>query len=65
MSIELCDQVVMDFMAATEVWKFSPKWSGSQELAQSLGLKRGIGGNGVNPFFRSFILSFIYQQGWG
>jgi len=65
-TIEECDQAVMDFLAATEVGKFSPKWRRSgMERAQGLGLRSGIGRNGVTPFslflsvFLSFFLSLI------
>jgi len=61
-SIEECDQAVMDFLAATEVGKFPPKWSSGRERAQGLGLRSGIGSNGLYlPFFPflSFVLSFF------
>ena len=48
----------MDFLANTEVRKFPPKGSSGVEGAQGLGLRSGIGGNGMIPFFLSFFLSF-------
>ena len=57
-SFEECDQAVMDLLVATEVGKFLPKSRRSgMEWAQGMGLRSGIGGNGIIPF--SLLLSFF------
>jgi len=62
-----CNHAVIDFLADTEVGKFTPKGSLGMERTQGSGLRSGIGGNGVIPFFPSFsYLSFINRdQGSG
>jgi len=57
--IEDCEQAVLDFRAATEVSKFQAKQISGTERPPGMGLRSGIGSNGVIPSFLSFCLSLF------